>query len=162
MTALYDELHRLAQRERWRAGRPDTLQTTAVMHEAYLRLYQRDGWASREHFLGAAVTAMRHLLVDAARARLTAKRGSGAGTLPIEAARDVAMTEEDATIVRLGDALGDLARVDPRLAKLVDCRFFAGMSDAEAARVLGITDRTVQRWWVQARAWIHSELELTG
>jgi RNA polymerase sigma factor (TIGR02999 family) len=158
--ALYDELHRLAQRERWRAGRPDTLQTTAVMHEAYLRLHRRDGWESREHFLGAAVTAMRRLLVDAARARLAAKRGGGAGELPIEAADDVAADHEDATLVRLGDALGDLARMDPKLAQLVDCRFFAGMSEVESAAVLGVTDRTVQRWWAQARAWIHSELEM--
>jgi RNA polymerase sigma factor (TIGR02999 family) len=161
MAALYGELHRLAQRERWRAGRPDTLQTTAVMHEAYLRLYKRDGWESREHFLGAAVTAMRHLLVDAARARLTAKRGGGEANLPLEV-ENLAAPADDATLVRLGDALADLARVDPKLAKVVDCRFFAGMSDAEAASVLGITDRTVQRWWVQARAWIHSELELAS
>jgi RNA polymerase sigma factor (TIGR02999 family) len=159
--ALYDELHRLAQRERWRAGRPDTLQTTAVMHEAYLKLYKRDGWQSREHFLGAAVTAMRHLLVDAARARLAAKRGSGESALPISAAEDVAEAREDEEILRLSDALKGLAEMDPKLAKLVDCRFFAGMTDSESAEVLGVTDRTVQRWWTQARAWIHSELELS-
>ncbi len=157
---LYDELHRLAQRERWRAGRPDTLQTTAVMHEAYLKLYNHRDWQSREHFLGAAVTAMRHLLVDAARARLAAKRGQGESELPLDALGDVAETQEDEDVVRLGDALKDLARLDPKLAKLVDCRFFAGMTDSESARVLGVTDRTVQRWWVQTRAWIHSELEL--
>lgn len=161
IAALYDELHRLAQRERWHAGRPDTLQTTAIMHEAYLKLHKRDGWGSREHFLGAAVTTMRHLLVDAARARLAAKRGAGVSNLPIESARDVPAEAEDTTIVRLGDALKDLAEFDPKLAKLVDCRFFAGMTDAESAQLLGVTDRTVQRWWSQARAWIHSELELT-
>lgn len=159
MAALYDELHRLAQRERWHAGRPDTLQTTAILHEAYLKLYSREGWGSREHFLGAAVTTMRNLLVDAARARLAAKRGNGVGNLPIEAAKDVAGEADDHDLVRLGDALHDLAQMDPKLAKLVDCRFFAGMTDGESAQVLGVTDRTVQRWWVQARAWIHSELE---
>jgi RNA polymerase sigma factor (TIGR02999 family) len=159
MALLYDELHRLAQRERWRAGRPDTFQTTAVMHEAYLRLYKRESWSSREHFLGAAATTMRNLLIDAARARLTAKRGNGAGTLPIEAIDDLASDErEDSDLIRLGDALRDLAEIDPKLAKLVDCRFFGGMTDEESARVLGVTDRTVQRWWVRARAWIHSEM----
>jgi RNA polymerase sigma factor (TIGR02999 family) len=159
MAALYDELHRLAQRERWHAGRPDTLSTTAVMHEAYLKLYKHDSWGSREHFLGAAATTMRNLLIDAARARLAAKRGSGIGTLPIEAARDVAAeTTEDEKLIRLGDALRSLAEMDPRLARLVDYRFFAGMTDQESAKLLGVTDRTVQRWWVQARAWIHSEL----
>lgn len=160
MASLYDELHRLAQRERWHAGSPDTLQTTAIMHEAYLKLHKRDGWGSREHFLGAAVTTMRNLLIDAARARLAVKRGSGGSNLPIEAAKDVASEVEDESIVRLGDALKDLTTMDPKLAKLVDCRFFAGMTDAECAQVLGVTDRTVQRWWGQARAWIHSELEL--
>lgn len=161
MAALYDELHRLAKRERWRAGRPETLQTTAVMHEAYLKLYNNAHWRSREHFLGAAVTAMRHLLVDAARARLAAKRGSGVAALPLDAAHDQNAEQEDEQVVQLGDALNDLAAMDPKLAKLVDCRFFAGMTDSESAQVLGVTERTVQRWWVQARAWIHSELELT-
>lgn len=161
MATLYDELHRLAQREHWHAGRPDTLQTTAVMHEAYLKLYKRSDWGSREHFLGTAVTTMRHILVDAARARLAVKRGSGVGDLPLATAEDaVADEREDQEVVRLGDALQDLAQFDPKLAKLVDCRFFAGMSNDESARILGVTDRTVQRWWMQARAWLHSELEL--
>ena len=162
MVALYEELHRLARRERWSAGRPDSLQTTAIMHEAYLKLYKRDCWASREHFLGAAVTTMRHILVDAARARLAIKRGSGASDLPLEAAKDVADTQEDSNLIRLDDALRDLAEVNPNLAKLVDCRFFAGLSDAESAQIMGVSDRTIQRWWVSARAWIHSELELVG
>lgn len=162
MAALYDELRRLARRERWQAGRPDTLQTTAVMHEAYLKLYKRSGWGSREHFLGTAVTTMRHILIDAARARLAAKRGSGAGDMLLDVSETAADEQQDQEVVRLGDALQDLAQFDPKLAKLVDCRFFAGMSNDESARVLGVTDRTVQRWWMQARAWLHSELELAS
>jgi RNA polymerase sigma factor (TIGR02999 family) len=161
MVVLYDELHRLAQRERWHAGRPDTLQTTAVMHEAYLRLFKRSEWGSREHFLGTAVTTMRHILIDAARARLAVKRGSGMSDLPLEEAeRGAADLQQDEEMIRLGDALQGLAQLDPNLAKLVDCRFFAGMSNDESAQVLGVTDRTVQRWWTQARAWLHSELEM--
>lgn len=163
IAALYDELHRLAQRERWKAGRPDSWQTTAVMHEAYLKLHQRDNWVNREHFLASAVTTMRHILVDAARARVTAKRDGGKSKLPLEAASDIADSEQqDLNILRLNDALGDLAQIDPKLAKLVDCRFFAGLSEEEAARVMGVSDRTIRRWWIQARAWIHSELEITG
>ena len=163
MAALYDELRRLAQRERWKAGRPDSWQTTQIMHEAYLKLYKRESWASREHFLGAAVTTMRHILIDAARARLAAKRGGGEGPLPLDDAKQIADDDaEDRNLVRLGDALRDLATLDPKLAKLVDCRFFAGLSDGEAAKLLGVSDRTVQRWWGQARAWIHSELEMAS
>ena len=159
MSALYEELRALAQRERWKAGRLDSWQTTAVLHEAYLKLYKRESWGSREHFLGAAVTTMRHILIDGARARLTARRGSGASALPLSEATHVPdWTDEDAELVRLGDALRDLAQLDPKLAKLVDCRFFAGLSDSEAAQILGVSDRTVQRWWGQARAWIHSEM----
>lgn len=161
MAALYEEMHRLAQRERWKAGRPDSWQTTQIMHEAYLKLYRHESWASREHFLGAAVTTMRHILIDAARARLAAKRGGGASDLPLDEAKQVAEGEvEDRELVRLGDALHDLAALDPKLAKLVDCRFFAGLSDGEAAKVMGVSDRTIQRWWVQARAWIHREMEM--
>lgn len=157
---LYEDLRRIARRERWSAGSPNTLQTTAILHEAYLKLHKQDVWKSREHFLGVAATAMRHILVDAARARLTAKRGSGGSNLPIEAANEVPAAEpSDEQMVRLGDALRDLAALDPQLAKLVDCRFFAGLDENETARLMGVSDRTVRRWWVQARAWIHRELE---
>ena len=157
--ALYDELRRLAQRERGRAGRPASWQTTALLHEAYLKLHRHERWRNQEHFLGVAVTAMRHVLIDAARARLTAKRGDGAVHVPLD---DPALApREDAAdreLVRIGDALGALEAYDANLAKLVDCRFFAGLSFAEAAQILGVSERTAQRWWTLARAWIHSEL----
>lgn len=157
---LYEDLRRIARRERWRAGSPGTLQTTAVLHEAYLKLRNQEIWHSREHFLGVAATAMRHLLVDAARARLAGKRGSGGSNLPLEAAHEVpnpAPSDDD--IVRLGEALKKLAARDPQLSHIVDCRFFAGLDEVETARLVGVSDRTVRRWWVQARAWIHRELE---
>lgn len=163
MAELYDELHQLASRERWRAGRPDTLQTTAVLHEAYLKLYTREKWGSRQHFVGAAVTTMRNLLVDAARARMAAKRGSGTSDLPMETARDIPADDlADGELIELGDALERLGRMNPDLAKVVDLRFFGGMTDRESAEMLGVTDRTVQRWWTQARAWIHSEIAGAG
>lgn len=154
--ALYDDLRQIAQRERFHAGSPQTLSTTGVIHEAYLKLHKRGGWESREHFLGTAATAMRHVLVDAARARLAAKRGDGARPLPIDGT-DPAL-EEDRQLVALGDALRDLAQFDPELAKLVDCRFFAGLDERETGDVMGISERTVRRRWAQARAWIHREL----
>lgn len=156
--ALYDDLRHIAQRERFHAGSPQTLQTTAIIHEAYLKLHKRDGWESREHFLGTAATAMRHVLVDAARARLSAKRGSGQRPAAVDGERQDAALAEDRELVALGEALRDLAQLDPELAKLVDCRFFAGFDECETGTVMGISERTVRRRWAQARAWIHREL----
>lgn len=156
--ALYDDLRQIAQRERFHAGSPQTLSTTGVIHEAYLKLHKRDRWESREHFLGTAATAMRHVLVDAARARLTAKRGNGERPVAIDSRGDDAALAEDRELVALGEALRDLAELDPELAKLVDCRFFAGLDERETGRVMGISERTVRRRWTQARAWIHREL----
>ncbi len=154
--ALYEDLRKIAHRERFHAGSPQTLSTTSVIHEAYLKLHKRDGWESREHFLGTAATAMRHVLVDAARARLSAKRGDGVRPDQLDRA-DKALAE-DLQLVALGDALRDLAAFDPELAKLVDCRFFAGLDERETGTVMGISERTVRRRWTQARAWIHREL----
>lgn len=159
MAALYDDLRRIAHRERWNAGQPDAMQTTVVLHESYLKLHNRDDWESREHFLGTVALTMRHVLVDAARARMAAKRGGDVAILPIEAADALADRSDDGELVRLGDAMRDLAVLDPQLARVVDCRYFAGMSDAETAKLMGVTDRTIRRWWLQARAWIHSALD---
>lgn len=157
--ALYEELRRMAHRERRKAGSPATWQTTAVLNEAYLKLYRRGSWENREHFLGVAATAMRHILIDAARARLAAKRGGGAEAVPVEDLDwRTPAGSDDAEMIQLGDALKDLEALDPQLARLVDCRFFAGLDEAETGRVLGVSDRTVRRWWIQARAWLHGEL----
>jgi RNA polymerase sigma factor (TIGR02999 family) len=157
VASLYDELRVIARREHVRAGRPQTLQTTALINEAYLKLSRREGWASRAHFLGCAATAIRNILVDAARARLASKRGAPTYSFT-EGLDSLGATPEDRDVVRLGDTLQALSTFDANLAKVVDCRFFAGLDERETAEVLGVTDRTVRRWWVQARAWIHKEM----
>ncbi|MFM7376718.1 MAG: ECF-type sigma factor [Erythrobacter sp.] len=155
---LYDELHQIAQREHRWAGSPGTLQPTALIGEAYLKIKNRADWQSKAHFLGCAATAMRHVLVDAARARLAGKRHGERTSLTGALDQLASESHEDEQLVALGDALADLAKHDPDLAQLVDCRFFVGLSEAETAEVLGITDRTVRRWWVRARAWIHAQM----
>jgi len=157
--SLYQELRKIAHRERLRAGRPMTLQTTALISGSYLRLRQSAGWANEEHFLASAATAMRHALVDAARARLSQKRGSGARPVALDEQHDLADEAGDDEVVRISEALAALETVDPRLVKVVECRFFAGYSEAETGRVLGISDRTVRRDWLQAKAWLFRELQ---
>lgn len=157
VAALYDELHHIARREHYRAGGPQTLQATALIGEAYIKLQQRDGWQSKSHFLGCAATAIRHILIDAARARLAAKRGANDMSYT-QSIDSLAAIPQDQDLVRLGMALQDLADMDANLAQVVECRFFAGLDERETAEVLGVSDRTVRRWWVQARAWIHGEL----
>jgi RNA polymerase sigma factor (TIGR02999 family) len=154
---FYEDLKRLAHRERSRVGGNATLQTTALVNEAYLKLRGTQAWDSDAHFMRAAALAMRHALVNHALARLTGKRGSGTAALPITAALDVA-TEDDATVLALNEALGKLARDSLRLAQVVECRYFAGYDDAETARALDISERTVRRDWLLARAWLHREL----
>jgi RNA polymerase sigma factor (TIGR02999 family) len=156
---LYGELRAIARREHYRAGSPQTLQTTALINEAYMKLRKREAWESQSHFLGCAATAIRHILIDAARARMASKRDAPTYSYTQSLDSLAAAVPEDAQVVRLGDALGTLSQIDPNLAKVVDCRFFAGMDERETADVLGVTDRTVRRWWVQARAWIHNEME---
>ncbi|MBK8374183.1 MAG: sigma-70 family RNA polymerase sigma factor [Sphingomonadales bacterium] len=157
--SLYGELRAIARREHYRAGSPQTLQTTALINEAYMKLRKRDTWESQSHFLGCAATAIRHILIDAARARLASKRDAPTYSYTQSLDSLAAAVPEDEQVVRLGDALGNLSKLDPNLAKVVDCRFFAGMDERETADILGVTDRTVRRWWVQARAWIHNEME---
>lgn len=135
------------------------MQTTALINEAYMKLRKREGWESRSHFLGCAATAIRHILVDAARARMASKRDAPTYSYTQSLDPLAAAVPEDAQVLLLGEALTALSQLDPQLAKVVDCRFFAGMDERETAEVLGVTDRTVRRWWVQARAWIHKEME---
>lgn len=154
---LYDELRVIARREHYRAGSPQTLQATALIGEAYIKLQRRDGWESKSHFLGCAATAMRHILIDAARARLAVKRDaeveSYTRSLDVAAA-----APQDVELIRLGDAIKALSNLDPKLAQVIDCRFFAGMDETETAAVLGVSERTVRRWWTQARAWVYREM----
>lgn len=154
---FYDDLKRLAHRERSRVGAGATMQTTALVNEAYLKLRGTEGWNSDEHFLRAAALAMRHALVNHAIARLAGKRGDGAPHLSITAAFDVA-ANDDSAMVALNEALDRLAATSLRLAQVVECRYFAGYDDAETARALGVSERTVRRDWTLARAWLHREL----
>lgn len=155
MQLLYEELRSIARREYSRAGAPQTLQATALIGEVYLKMQNR-AWDSQAHFLATAATAMRNLLIDAARARQSAKRG---GEYDFTRGLDTLAAEvEDSQIVKLGEALQSLSRLDQDLSTLIDCRFFAGMSDDETAKVLGVSPRTLRRRWMLARAWIHREM----
>ena len=157
---FYDDLKRLAHRERARAHAGATLQTTALVNEAYLKLRGTRDWSADEHFLRAAALAMRHALINHATARLAGKRGNGLAPLPLTAAADVA-AEDDATLLALDEALGRLAEDSLRLAQVVECRYFGGYDDTETARALGISERSVRRDWALARAWLHRDLAST-
>ena len=154
---FYDELRRLAHRERHRVGAGATLQTTALVNEAYLKLRRGQDWENDVHFLRAAALAMRHALVNHAETRQAAKRGGGATALPLTEALNVAF-DSDSSILALNEALGRLAKESLRLALVVECRYFAGYSDVETARALDISERTVRGDWTLARAWLHREL----
>jgi RNA polymerase sigma-70 factor (ECF subfamily) len=158
LTIVYDELRRLAARY-LRRERPDhTLQATALVHEAYLKLAGREAsWQNRAHFFGVAAQVMRHILVDHARVHRAEKRGSGNGKVSLD---DVVLVSsaKSREILDLDEALTRLAQVDPRQARVVELRFFAGMSVEETAEVLGFTTRTVNRDWRMAQAWLQREL----
>jgi RNA polymerase sigma factor (TIGR02999 family) len=156
---VYDELRRLAHHH-LRNERPDhTLQSTALVHEAYFRLVGQDlpEWESRAHFFAIAAQLMRQILVDYARRRRASKRGSGVCMLTLDDA--VALPRrKDVDVVALDDALNTLAEVDPRQSRVVELRFFAGLSLEETSEVMGIATATVQRDWTAARAWLHREI----
>jgi|UPI000381CE7C RNA polymerase sigma factor (TIGR02999 family) len=158
---FYDDLRRLAHRERHRVGAGATMQTTALVNEAYLKLRRGQAWETDSHFLRAAALAMRHALVNHAETRQAAKRGGGLEALPLTAALDVA-TDSDASILALNEALSRLAKESLRLAQVVECRYFAGYSDVETAHALGISERSVRGDWTLARAWLHREMAGKG
>jgi len=157
MPLMYQDLRRIARRERHRVRAGVTLQTTALVHEAYLKLEHLASFNDDEHFLRACALAMRHILVNHARGRMASKRGGGAANIPLEDAPEISAAPDE-VILQINDALVSLAELSPRLAQVVECRFFAGYDDAETARALGLTDRTVRRDWVKARAWLRREL----
>lgn len=153
---VYDELRRLAAARLADEPAGHTLQPTALVHEAYLRLADRPGFADRGHLLRAAAAAMRHVLVDHARARLADKRGGGRRRVPLdETAR---WADSPADLLALNDALDRFAAEEPRKAELVTLRFFAGMTVPEAAEALGVSLATAERWWAFARAWLYADL----
>lgn len=157
---IYGELHKIASAQ-MRSERADhTLEATALVHEAYLRLVEQHSvdWNSRTHFYGAAATAMRRVLVDHARRRDSVKRGGGVWQQhPLDSA--VGAIEKDATnIVDLDDALNRLTTLDAQQAKIVELRFFGGLSIDETAAALGISTASVERGWRAARAWLFIQL----
>jgi RNA polymerase sigma factor (TIGR02999 family) len=156
---VYAELHRLAHHHMRAEGSGRTLQTTALVNEAYLRLVdtRRVRWQSRAHFLGVAAQAMRRILVDAARARGARKRGGPGPRLCLDESL-LPASERGASLVALDDALAALAGFDPRKSQVVELRYFAGLSVAETAAVLRVSAETVQRDWRVAKAWLLREL----
>ncbi|MBS0473764.1 MAG: sigma-70 family RNA polymerase sigma factor [Proteobacteria bacterium] len=155
--ALYAELRDVASRERWRLGNAQTLQTTALISETWLKLHKVQAWQDRSHFLRAAAIAMRQVLVDAARERYAAKRGGGLADLTLSIVERMP-AGSDEELLHVDEALRRLQDLEPRLAQVVECRFFAGYSEAETAEVLGIAERTVRRDWLKAKAWLYVEL----
>jgi len=155
---VYEELRQVARRA-LRRERPDhTLRATELVHEAYLKLGAAEGpWQDRAHFLGVAARAMRQILVDHARRRLSGKRGGGVIATTLEdVGADNGLPPEE--LMALDAALDRLEQRDPRLRALVEYRFFGGLSDREIAEVLQVSERTVNRDWAKARAWLHQEI----
>jgi RNA polymerase sigma factor (TIGR02999 family) len=154
---VYDELRRLARGYLHRERSEHTLQSTALVHEAYLRLIDQNvDWQSRSHFFGIAAQMMRRILVDHARARNAAKRGEG---LKVTLDERMAIAEaRDLDVIALDGALDRLSKLDEGQAKMVEMRFFAGLSIEETAEALGISPATVKRDWAMAKAWLTREL----
>ena len=157
---VYEELRRQAHRYINRERSNHTLQTTALVHEAYLRLIEQRfvDWQSRAHFFGMAANMMRRILVNYAVNRHREKRGGADENLPLEEALCVAAEEQDVNLLALDKALNELAELDERQAKIVELRYFSGLSIEETAEVLNISPATVKRDWAMAKAWLHREL----
>jgi RNA polymerase sigma-70 factor (ECF subfamily) len=162
ITAVYNELRRLAGAY-MRRERPDhTLQATALVHEAYFRLVDQKSvdWQNRAHFFGVAAHVMRRLLIDHARGHVREKRGGGRTEVLLDEAALVS-PQQSAQLLDLDIALHRLAQLDPRQARIVELRFFAGLSVGETAWLLNISDKTVKRDWSVAKAWLHAELSIS-
>jgi RNA polymerase sigma factor (TIGR02999 family) len=156
---VYTELRQLARRYMSRKRPGHTMQTTALIHEAYLRLVDQNQvrWENRAHFLGIAARLMRQILIEHARRHTRAKRGGGAGTIALDEAAIVSQTRA-AELLALDDALERLTAIDPRKSRVVELRFFGGLSVEEAAIVLNVAPNTVLRDWRLAKAWLHREI----
>ena len=157
---VYDDLRRIAHRQLGRLRPGGTVNSTALVHEAYLKMVDqsRVSWQDRSHFFGIAACAMRQILVDHARRRGRLKRGGDAPQVTLDE-NTVAVAADADRILLIHDALERLTAIDPRLTQVIECRFFAGYSEEETAQVLGMSPRTVRRDWTRGRAWL---LELLG
>jgi RNA polymerase sigma-70 factor, ECF subfamily len=160
MPLVYDELRRLAGGYMRRERTDHTLQATALVHEAYLKLVEQRSvnWQGRAHFFGIAAQMMRRILVDHARTHLRDKRGAGEKPVPLDEAL-VFAPEQSSELVKLDQSLERLAKLDPRQAKIVELRFFGGLNVPDTAKVLGISPITVKRDWAMAKAWLHGDLK---
>jgi RNA polymerase sigma factor (TIGR02999 family) len=156
---VYDQLRGLAERELRRERVDHTLSPTALVHEAYLKLVQLDriSWQGRAHFFGACAKAMRRILISYARMKKADKRGAGSEHVPIDNVV-LAAQSRSADLLALDEALGKLEEMSERQARIVECRFFAGMGVEETAEALMISPATVKREWTVARAWLNREL----
>jgi RNA polymerase sigma factor (TIGR02999 family) len=159
MGVVYDELHRLARRYMRRESPGHTLQTSALLNEAFLRLVDQKNvhWQNRAHFFGIAAQMMRRILVDYARSRNYAKRGGGARALSLDEALIVSDARNE-EVVNVHEALERLTEFDSRKGQIVELRFFGGLSIEETAEVLGVSPGTVMRDWTLAKAWLHREM----
>jgi RNA polymerase sigma factor (TIGR02999 family) len=157
---VYAELRKLAASKMAREASPQTLQPTALVHEAWLRLVgdQPQQWDGRTHFFGAAAEAMRRILIENARRKKALRHGAGQQPLNIEDIELAAPAQED-RLLAIDEALGLLAQQDPSKAELVKLRYFGGLSIDEAAFVLSISKATAKRWWAFARAWLFAEIQ---
>jgi RNA polymerase sigma-70 factor, ECF subfamily len=155
---VYDDLRRIAHRQLSSERDGHTVSTTALVHEAYLRLVDRQaGWEDRAQFLGVAAQAMRRVLVDYARQHRAAKRAGALEQVPLDDALLV-VEERAESLLALDEALTRLASLSARQGRVVECRFFGGLTEDETAEVLGVTSRTVRRDWIKAKGWLHQEL----
>ena len=156
---VYGDLRRIAAQYMRSENEGHTLQATALVHEAYLRLTrERDrSWENRAHFFGVAAQIMRNLLVDHARAATRAKRGGGAVEVQLEAAAELSSVDPE-DLIAVDDALRRLAEVDPRASRIVELRYFVGLTTEEIAEVIGVSEKTVKREWSTTKAWLRAEL----
>jgi RNA polymerase sigma factor (TIGR02999 family) len=156
---IYDELRRLARQQLQRESDGHTLSPTDLVHEAYMRLidYTRMEWTGRAHFMSVAATAMRRILVDHARGHRSLKRGGAFRRVSLDSV-ELGTEERAELLLAIDEALGRLRELDERQAKVVECRFFGGMTEEETAEALGISLRTAKRDWAKAKSWLHKDI----
>ena len=157
---VYQDLRRVARSQLKRLGAGATLDTTGLVHEAYLRLVEqtRASFADRGHFLAVSAVAMRQILIDHARERTRLKRGGAVRPVTLHDDAVAAADKDAERLLDIDRALQQLGSVDPRLVRVVECRYFAGLSEEETAAALGVSLRTAQRDWLKARAWLRQAL----
>jgi len=156
---IYKELRNLAHNFLYRERPGHTLQTTALVHEAYLKLIDQNDvrWQNRAHFFAIAAQAMRRILIDSARKHAAAKRGGPQAELSLDEVADIAL-EPDINLLKLDEALNELVKIDPRQSRIVELRYFGGLTIEETAEVMSVSPATVKREWMMARAWLHQEI----